>query len=107
MTDFIERRDYPRMILESTARFTLEGEADSQETFIKDLSSSGMLLVSNDAIAIDTLLLVTITPFSDITPPLNAEVVVLRCDPLEEDGETKFTIACLVKRFEERKLKRA
>ncbi|MGV6858942.1 MAG: PilZ domain-containing protein [bacterium] len=104
MSDFIEKRDYPRMILESSARYTEEGATQPIETTIKDLSSSGMLLVNRTPIDIDACIQVTITPLIEVTPPLIADVKVLRCDPLEAGpGEPpSYAIACLVERFHDR-----
>ncbi len=108
MSDFLEKRDYPRMILESTARYIEEGDSNSVETVIKDLSSSGMLLINKTPLAIDSSIEVTITPLIDVTPPLIADVKVLRCDPLEVKGEdTQYAVACLIERFHERQQQQA
>lgn len=88
------RRDHHRMAIGSPAKYRPQtGATDFIGCMVKNLSATGMLLITREARAVGDLLLVVINPDNPITPPLQADLEVLRCDQ-GEDGELE--IACKI-----------
>jgi hypothetical protein len=96
MFDYAEKRDFLRMPIESPARFRQNGNDHVSSTMVKNLSANGMLLIHTEAIEPDTNLRVEIIPARNITPPLSAEVSVLRSKQSEEGN---YEIACRIVRI--------
>ena len=97
MLDYNEKRNYPRMDIECPARFEVVGEA-SGGAIVKNLSGGGVLLWIEQALEPGTELKIEIKPVSDITPPMTAELKVLRCTPVEE-GSGSFAVAARISRI--------
>lgn len=96
MLNYREKRNYPRMEIECPASFrVVAGEGGG--AIVKNLSGGGLLMWIDHQIAPDTVLQIDIKPISEITPPMAAEVRVLRCTPLAE-GEGSFAVACEIAR---------
>lgn len=95
MQDYSEKRDYPRMYINSVARYRVQGGDQVGSAVAKDLSGGGLLLQVESTFAIGTRLNVEIRPQRDITPPLYAEVEVVRC---QADGAT-CNVACSMVRM--------
>jgi len=93
MLEYNEKRDYYRMNIDCEARLSQSGSGSTEIVQIADLSATGMRLISPSELAADEIYNITITPRTNITPPLNADIVVLRCD--EKGGE--FHIAATIK----------
>jgi hypothetical protein len=96
MQDYDEKRSYPRMNIECPASFEIVGETTGGAV-VKNLSGGGVLLWIERAVEPDSVLLIEITPINDITPPMRAEVRVLRCSAVEE-AQVSFAVACAIKR---------
>jgi hypothetical protein len=97
MQDFSEKRNYPRMQIECPASFQIVDGAGGG-AIVKNLSGGGVLMWIDHDIAADSVLRLQIKPISDTTPPMIAEVRVLRCVPIgETDGG--FAVACQIQRI--------
>jgi hypothetical protein len=96
MQDYNEKRNYPRMDIECPARFRLT-DGDAGGAVVKNLSGGGLLLWIDREISSDEGLHIEIKPANDITPPMVAEVKVLRCTPVD-GGEGSYAIACQISR---------
>ena len=97
MQEFREKRNYPRMTIECPASFqVVDGEGGG--AIVKNLSGGGLLMCIDRAVADGSMLQIEIKPVSDITPPMQAEVHVLRCTPVEE-GEGDYAVACQISRI--------
>lgn len=90
MTDFAEKRDFYRMALDCSLEFQVAGNDKVYQGRVVNLSATGVLFVASEPVQSSTELSVTLTPVSDITPPMSANCRVIRCDELSED---EFQIA--------------
>lgn len=96
MQDYREKRNYPRMDIECPASFQIV-DGDGGGAIVKNLSGGGLLVWIDRDMAPGSLLRIQIKPVNDITPPMLAEVEVLRNTPLGgTDGS--FAIACQIRR---------
>lgn len=93
MMEYREKRDFHRMTLDCSAEYKLNGSGKKSKAIVKDLSSGGLLLWIKEKIKPGSQISVLVKPGKDITPPLNARVEVIRCDPLEHEKET-YAAAC-------------
>jgi hypothetical protein len=93
MIDYKEKRDFYRMIMDCSAEYSVNGSGEKGEAIVKDLSSGGLLLWVKEEVKPGSELSILLQPGSDITPPLNAKVEVIRCDPIEEEQDT-YAAAC-------------
>ncbi|MET0067157.1 MAG: PilZ domain-containing protein [Candidatus Thiodiazotropha sp.] len=93
MNDFAEKRSFHRMAVNGPVRFRLNGNQEISTGRVVNLSGNGLLFTCEQEIPADTRMAVLITPSQTITPPLAAEVDVLRSDPVEAEG---FQIACRI-----------
>jgi hypothetical protein len=93
MIDYQEKRDFFRMPVDCTAEYKVNGSSEASEAVVKDLSSGGILLWIKQEVKPGSKISVELKPVKDITPPLNARVEVVRCDPLENEEHT-YAAAC-------------
>lgn len=98
MLDYIEKRDYIRMTVDCAARINLQG-IEPLAAIVKDLSANGVLLWVDTQIPSGSLGTVSILPGKNITPPLSAEIEVIRCEPRKEDPTT-YEAACSIKEIQ-------
>ncbi|MCB1791080.1 MAG: PilZ domain-containing protein [Gammaproteobacteria bacterium] len=96
MLDYSEKRNYPRMEIECPASFQVV-DGDGGGAIVKNLSGGGLLMWLDRQIEPNATLMLEIKPINDITPPMNAEVRVLRCTQVE-GGEGSFAVACQISR---------
>lgn len=96
MNDFIEKRDFYRMAVDGDVRYRIDGESQVSIGSVKNLSNSGLLMVTDREISPDTKMNLAIIPGHAITPPLLAEARVIRCDGGDTD---RFNIACSIERI--------
>ena len=73
------------MSLDCSLEYLINDDATSHLGQIKNLSSKGVLFMGDKPLALGSQLQITITPVSDITPPMIADVSVIRCDK-QDDG---------------------
>ena len=95
MLDYIEKRDYIRMSVDCAARISLDG-IEPISAIVKDLSANGVLLWIDSPIPSGSIGMVNILPGKNITPPLSAEIEVIRCEPLKEKPST-YAAACTIR----------
>lgn len=96
MQDYQEKRNYPRMHIECPASFHVIG-GEGGGAIVKNLSGGGLLMWIDHQIMPEAKLMLEVKPINDITPPMTAEVRVLRCSPVE-GGEGSFAVACQIQR---------
>ncbi len=96
MSDFSEKRAFPRMALDSVLDYLPEGESDQRQGRLRNLSARGMLFITTEALQPEQKLKVVVTPVNTITPPMSAEARVLRCDEVAAEGgdERSWLVAC-------------
>ncbi len=85
MSDYIEKRDFLRMSIDSALEYRITDDKEVYQANIINLSGNGILFKTSHDITPGIQIGVTITPVNDITPPLSADVRVIRCDNLAED----------------------
>jgi hypothetical protein len=93
MHEFAEKRDFHRMGIACPAQFRIHGAADVNQGRVKNLSATGLLIISPLEISPGTQLAIRIVPTQAITPPLSATASVVRSTPA---GEDLFEIACRI-----------
>lgn len=96
MVDYREKRNYPRMDIECPASFQVV-DGDGGGAIVKNLSGGGLLMWLDREIESNATLMLEIKPVNDITPPMTAEVQVLRCTPVD-GGQGSFAVACQISR---------
>lgn len=94
MIDYTEKRDFIRMTM--TCEMLLHHPQNGQPVTVQlqDLSATGMRFSTSRPLTSGETLNVTITPLRDITPPMQASISVLRCEP-EDDGDG-YTVAATI-----------
>jgi len=95
MLEYDEKRDFPRIPVDCPAQLQFEGKIFTAT--VKNLSGGGTLLWLDDQIPDGASILMTVTPENTVTPPLLAEISVIRCIPVE--GETYFEAACSISKI--------
>ncbi len=96
MRDYSEKRDFPRMAVECEARYRVIDSGERGSARVHDLSAGGALLHLESELQTGARLALEIRPQSDITPPLQAELEVIRCDAREPCG---YAAACTIVRM--------
>jgi hypothetical protein len=96
MQDYREKRNYPRMAIECPASFQVIG-GDGGGAIVKNLSGGGLLVWIDREISPGASLQIEIKPVNDITPPMVAEVRVVRSTPVG-DADGSFAVACQIRR---------
>ncbi len=76
--DFSEKRDFIRMGVDCPATFEIEGEAGTFSGIARDLSASGLKLLTEKEIAVATILNIRILSENEMIEPLQAVVEVVR-----------------------------
>lgn len=79
--DYEEKRDFIRMALECPVNFSVQGETTNHEAVVRDLSGSGLCIISPREVGMGSLLRVRVMPATAAIPPLEAEVEVVRVQP--------------------------
>ena len=97
MQDYNEKRNYPRMSIECPASFKIV-DGDGGGAIVKNLSGGGLLMWMDRDIEAGLEMNIEIKPVSDITPPMVAQVRVLRCSPAGGE-EGSFSVACQISRL--------
>jgi len=93
MLKYADQRRFPRMEVECPARFRVVGEGEVTGAIVKNLSGSGLLMWIDHEVEVGTRLTIEVFPMMDVTPPLFAEVEVVRTVDVE-DGN--FAVACQI-----------
>ncbi len=93
MNDFSEKRSFYRMAVNGPVKFRVNGDSAVSTGSVLNLSSSGLLIASDQEVPVNSSMMVQIIPNKAITPPLTAEVEVLRNEP---DATAGNRIACRI-----------
>ena len=97
MQDYDEKRNYPRMAIGCPASFQIVG-GEGGGAIVKNLSGGGLLMSMESQLDVGSELKIEIKPAKDITPPMVAQVQVVRCTP--ESGEQgRYAVACQITRL--------
>ena len=97
MQDYDEKRNYPRMAIECPASFQVVG-GEGGGAIVKNLSGGGLLMSLDRELGAGAELKIEIKPANDITPPMVAQVQVVRCTP--DSGEQGlYAVACQISRL--------
>ena len=97
MQDYDEKRNYPRMAIECPASFQII-DGGGGGAIVKNLSGGGVLMRMDIECPKDAEMKIEIKPVNDITPPMVAEVKVIRCTPVDEQNGS-FEVACEINRL--------
>lgn len=76
--DYSEKRDFKRMEVECPMTFRLQGEGNLYQGMARDLSASGLSILSAQEVAEGSLLEIHLQPEKSIVPPLQAVCEVMR-----------------------------
>lgn len=92
MMDFSEKRDFIRMPMQCPI-WIRDMDGDRPETAeMRDLSATGIRFVSARALDTGARLQLTVQPTNPITPPLAAEISVLRCQEIDSGFDIAASI---------------
>lgn len=94
MLEHNEKRDFIRMDTNCKMKFKKPGAGSFSDGTCLDLSGAGIRFESSQEVEVGKALEICITPEREVTPPLEALIEVIRCEPL---GETKWEIAASIK----------
>ena len=76
--EYSEKRDFIRMFIEAPIEYCIKGSNDWKKGVGKDLSASGMAFTVDDPVNEGDLIEIKLKPSTDVTPPLEATVKVIR-----------------------------
>lgn len=93
MIDYSEKRGYIRMPVQCPVTVH-DGRGDRMpaETRLLDLSASGMRFFCPQSVNEGDRLQITVSPENPITPPLEAEVAVVRCQQIDDGFDIAASI---------------
>lgn len=94
MRDFSEKRGFIRMSMQCPVSIRSRDD-DAETAQLQDLSASGVRFLSHRARDRGTRLQLSLTPLRPITPPLQAEVAVIRCDETADGFDIAASIELL------------
>ncbi len=97
MQDYNEKGNYPRMAIECPASFQVVG-GEGGGAVVRNLSGGGLLMSMDRELGAGAQLKIQIKPANDITPPMVAEVRVVRCTP-ENAEPGRYAVACQITRL--------
>ena len=83
MIDYSEKRDFIRMPVHCPVSIREMSRAQDEMAELLDLSASGVRFVSGRALDAGARLQMMVRPESPITPPLKAEISVIRCHEID------------------------
>lgn len=92
MLEYAEKRDFIRMTVACDMEIHHSDQRQSEMVKLEDLSATGMRFFADQALEAGQKLDVTIHPGSDITPPMQAQIAVIRCDA----ADNRFDIAASI-----------
>ena len=90
--DYSEKRDFIRMFIDAPIEYCAAGTNQWQKGTGKDLSATGIAFVANESYQPDDLVEIKLKPATEVTPPLEATVKVIRSEPCDEGGYELSTI---------------
>lgn len=84
MIDYSEKRDYIRMPMQCPVTIRDPGAVIADTAHLLDISASGVRFISQRALDEGARLELMVRPECEITPPLEAEISVIRCREIDE-----------------------
>ena len=97
MEDYTEKRDHFRMAMGCEIQLHHKGNKSSETVILEDLSAAGMRFFIDHQLDEGSKYEVTVTPTNDITPPMQAQITVLRCN-LSDDQ--RYDVAATIDAIE-------
>ena len=93
MIDYAEKRNFIRMPVSCPIELLpMDSAQESLEAELLDLSATGMRFVVQQPLATGDRLAVTVRPGNPITPPLEANVSVVRCTQFDRGFDVAASI---------------
>ncbi|MCB1791822.1 MAG: PilZ domain-containing protein [Gammaproteobacteria bacterium] len=92
MIDYSEKRDFMRMATDCPVTIRAFDATQAETAHLLDLSAGGVRFISPRALDQGERLQLMVRPLCEITPPLEAEVSVLRCDEIADGFDIAATI---------------
>ena len=89
--EYSEKRNFIRMFIDAPIEYCKSG-GDWQKGTGKDLSATGIAFIANESHSEGDLIEVKLKPATEVTPPLEATVKVIRSTAAEEGGYELSTI---------------
>jgi len=94
--EYDEKRDFIRIDIDCEILYRIaDSEDENQSGRIANLSGRGMMFITDDEIEKDCLLEVNIKPSNILTPPLHANVKVVRV--IKQRHEDGYEIGAVIK----------
>ena len=90
-----EKRIIPRISVSCQINYKIVNAPEFRQGTAKNISSNGVLFVSEEEIEQGTMVEIKIIPGTESIPPLGAIIEVIRVNPI--DSGEKFEIAGLIK----------
>ena len=76
--EYDEKRDFIRINVDCEMTYKLPGTPDTKSGKVTNLSGRGMMFITAEALDVESVVEVRIIPEKNITPPLHANVRVVR-----------------------------
>ena len=89
-----DKRRFMRMMVDAQAQLTILDSNTKLTGTCRDISATGLSIVTEDTIEIDTMLIVFIKSHTESIPDLNAETKVVRVSQ-EDDGSNVIGLEIL------------
>lgn len=83
--DFAEKRDFIRMFIDAPVDFSITGTGEWFKGTGQDLSGGGLSFSTQQSLSEGDKVDIKLHPITPVTPPLEAQVTVIRADQLEGD----------------------
>lgn len=96
MIDYSEKRDYIRMPMQCPVSIRDLSASDTDTAQLLDISASGVRFVSQRALDEGARLQLMVRPECAITPPLEAEIAVIRCREVDNGFDIAASIEVVV-----------
>ena len=84
--NYDEKRDFIRMFINAPVEFAIAGSDDWNTGTGKDLSGGGLSFTSNISMAEGDKVDIKLHPLTPVTPPLEAQVTVIRTDAVDDNS---------------------
>ncbi len=95
MLEYLDKRDFKRMTVACDMQIHHRDSGLTEIVHLEDLSASGMRFFAARELAEGSALDATITPRHDVTPPMQAEITVVRC----QQTDNRFDVAAAIRRI--------
>ncbi|MCW9023684.1 MAG: PilZ domain-containing protein [Gammaproteobacteria bacterium] len=76
--EYDEKRDFIRINVDCEMSYKLPDDAETKSGKVTNLSGRGMMFITEEALEFESLVEVRIIPEKNITPPLHANVRIVR-----------------------------